>query len=118
MRALAAILCVLAPLALAGCVPLAIGGAAAAGYYIGKDERPASVIASDGRITSTITARLVGDKYVDALRVNVDTYEGVVTLKGEVSNSIARDQAQRLAASVEGVESVNNQIKIVRKAAD
>jgi len=31
VRALRAILCLLAPLALAGCVPLAVGGAAAGG---------------------------------------------------------------------------------------
>ena len=118
VRALRAILCLLAPLALAGCVPLAVGGAAAGGYYIGKDERPAAVIASDARITSTIKTRLVGDKYVDALDVNVDTYAGVVTLRGEVSNSIAREQAERLATSVEGVEAVKNETKIVRKSND
>lgn len=118
VRALRVILCLLAPLALAGCVPLAVGGAAAGGYYIGKDERPAAVIASDARITSTIKTRLVGDKYVDALDVNVDTYAGVVTLRGEVSNSIAREQAERLATSVEGVEAVKNEIKIVRKSDD
>ncbi len=96
-----------------GCWVVAVGGAAAAGYYVGKDERPPEVIADDARITSSIKTRLVGDKYVDALAVNVDTYEGAVTLRGEVTNTIARDQAGRLAAGVDGVKSVNNELKVV-----
>ncbi len=99
---------------LSACVPLAIGGAAAGGYYIAKDERSAAVIASDARITTTVKSRLIGDKYVDGFQVGVSTYEGVVTLHGEVGSSIPREQAERLAASVDGVKSVRNEIKIVR----
>lgn len=106
-----------AVLGLSGCVPVAIGGAAAGGYMVGKDERSAAVIASDSRITTAVKTRLIGDKYVDGLRISVETYEGVVTLRGEVGSSIPRDQAERLAASVEGVKSVRNEIKIVREPA-
>jgi hyperosmotically inducible periplasmic protein len=114
MRMLAVILAALAPLVLSGCVPIAVGGAAAAGYYMGKDEREPAVIASDSRITTAVKARLISDKYVDGMRVGVETYEGVVTLSGEVTSSLPREQAEKLAASVEGVKSVRNQIKIVR----
>lgn len=114
MRALRLALVVAAALACSGCWAVAVGGAAAAGYYIGKDERPAEVIASDARITSTVKTRLVGDKYVDALQVNVDTYDGVVTLEGRVTNNTAREQAGRLAAAVSGVKSVDNRIEVVR----
>ena len=104
-------------LLLSGCVPLAIGGAAVGGDYLGKDEREPAVVATDGRITTAIKARLIGDKYVDGLSISVETYEGVVTLGGEVSSSLPREQAERLAASVEGVKSVRNEIKIVREPA-
>jgi hyperosmotically inducible periplasmic protein len=114
MKMLAVIIAVLAPLALAGCVPIAVGGAAAAGYYMGKDEREPGVIASDSRITTAVKARLIGDKYVDGMRIGVETYEGVVTLSGEVTSNLPREQAEKLATSVEGVKSVRNQIKIVR----
>lgn len=107
----------LAWLSVAGCVPLAIGGAAAGAYYIGKDERPVAVIATDSRITTAVKSRLIGDKYVDGFRIHVETYEGVVTLAGEVNNNLPRDQAERLAASVEGVKSVRNEIKVVREPA-
>jgi hyperosmotically inducible periplasmic protein len=110
----AAILVPAALLVLSGCVPLAIGGVAAGGYYIAQDERPAAVIASDARITTAVRSRLIGDKYVDGFQVSVSTYEGEVTLGGEVSSSLPREHAERLAAGVEGVKSVRNEIKIVR----
>lgn len=114
MSARAAVLAIAASLLLAGCVPLAVGGAAAGAYYIYQDERPAAVIASDARITTAVRGRLIGDKYVDGFQISVHTYEGVVTLGGEVGTSIPREQAERLAAGVEGVKSVRNEIKIVR----
>ncbi len=117
MKALTAMFSVLALLSVSGCLPLAIGGAAAGGYYLGKDERPAAVIAEDGRITTAVKARLIGDRYVDGLRISVETYEGVVTLAGEVSSSVPREQAERVASGVEGVKSVRNEIKIVREPA-
>ena len=117
MKVLAALLGSLALLSLAACVPLAIGGAAAGAYYVGKDDRPVAVIADDGRITTAVKSRLIADKYVDGLQVKVATYEGVVTLSGEVSSSLPREQAERLAASVEGVKSVRNDIRIVREPA-
>jgi hyperosmotically inducible periplasmic protein len=102
---------------LSGCAALAVGavaGAAVGGYYVGKDERPAAVIAADGRITTAVKSRLIGDRYVDGFGIGVETYEGVVTLFGDVTSSVPRDHAERIAASVEGVKSVRNEIRIVR----
>lgn len=114
MSARAVVLLLAASLVLSACVPLAIGGAAAGGYYVYQDEREAAVIASDARISTAVKSRLIGDKYVDGFQISVATYEGVVTLSGEVGSSIPREQAERLAASVDGVKSVRNEIKIVR----
>lgn len=117
MRLLAAVLSALAAVSVAGCVPLAVGGAAAGGYYVGQDERDAGVIAADSRITTAVKVRLIGDRYVDGLRISVETYEGNVTLSGTVSSTIPREQAERIAASVDGVKSVRNEIKLVRAPA-
>lgn len=115
MTMLRAGLLVLLAVPCAGCWPAAVVGAAAGAYYVGKDDREPAQIATDGRITAAVKSRLLGDKYVDGFQVNVDTRESVVTLRGTVSNTIARDQAGRLAASVEGVKSVNNEIQVERK---
>jgi hyperosmotically inducible protein len=114
MKAPAACLSIFVLMTLCGCVPLAIGGAAAGGYYVGQDERAPADIAADSRITTAVKVRLIADKYVDGMRISVETYEGVVTLRGEVNSSIPRDQAQKLAQSVDGVKSVRNEIKIIR----
>lgn len=97
-----------------GCVAVVVGGAAVGGYYLGKDDRSASQIAEDSSITAKVKSRLIGDKYVDAFDINVDTYENVVTLHGNVTNTIARDQAEKLAAGVQGVLSVENRIKVLK----
>lgn len=100
---------------LIGCVPLVIGGAAVGGYYVGKDDRSADTIAKDGAITAAVKSRFIGDKYVDAFDINVDTHEGIVTLHGDVTNTIAREQAEKLASGVNGVRQVDNQIRVIRK---
>jgi len=106
---------VMMSVAMTGCVPLVIGGAAVGGYYLGKDDRSADTIAKDGAITASVKSRFIGDKYVDAFDINVDTHEGVVTLYGDVTNTIAREQAEKLASGVSGVQKVENQIRVIRK---
>ena len=100
---------------LAACVPVLIGGAAVGGYYLGKDDRSADTIARDGAITATVKSKFIGDKYVDAFDINVDTHEGVVTLSGDVTNTIAKEQAEKLARGVSGVREVENRIRLIRK---
>lgn len=104
-----------AALASAGCAALAIGGAAAGGYYVGKDERSAAQIAKDGSITTRIKSRLVADPYVRAFAVDVDTYENVVTLSGRVTSYVEREQAERIAAAVAGVASVRNELEVIEE---
>jgi osmotically-inducible protein OsmY len=101
-------------LVLPGCVPVLIGGAAVGGYYLGKDDRDPTQIATDSSITAKIKSKFIGDKYVDAFDINVDTHNGKVTLYGDVTNTIAREQAAKLAAGVEGVKSVDNQIRVLK----
>ncbi|MGD8905564.1 MAG: BON domain-containing protein [Gammaproteobacteria bacterium] len=103
-----------ASLVLAACVPVLIGGAAVGGYYLGKDDRSPTQIAADSSITAKIKSKFVGDKYVDAFEINVDTYDGAVTLHGDVTNTIAREQAGKLASQVEGVKSVDNRIRVLK----
>ena len=97
---------------LSGCAALVVGGAAAGGYVIGKDERSPGVIVDDGTITASVKSKLIADKYVPAARVDVDTYEGTVTLNGTVSSYVARSQAEKLASETNGVRKVVNNLKV------
>lgn len=97
---------------LSGCTALMVGGAAAVGYQVGKDERTAGVVASDSAITTKIKGKYTADSVVSVFNVGVRTYEGTVTLTGTVGSYIARDQAALLAKETSGVVAVNNQIVV------
>ncbi|NNF60227.1 MAG: BON domain-containing protein [Gammaproteobacteria bacterium] len=107
-RLAALIVCI----ALQGCTALVIGGAAAGGYVVGKDERPVGTIIDDGTITAAVKTRLIRSKYVQAGQVDVDTREGVVTLNGTVGSYIAKEQAEVLAMNTSGVRTVENRLEV------
>ncbi|MES2415036.1 MAG: BON domain-containing protein [Pseudomonadota bacterium] len=68
----------------------------------------------DATITATIKADLAKDPDLSALRINVDTMNGGVTLNGPAPTSAAKDKATMIAKAVKGVSSVDN--KLVVKA--
>ena len=109
MRTLTAFL---ALLLLSGCTAMMVGGAGVAGYQLGKDERTASVVASDSTITTKIKSKYVADSVVSVFNVGVRTYEGTVTLTGTVGSLTARNRAVQLARETSGVKAVDDQIKI------
>ena len=106
------ILILLVSLMLSGCTALMVGGAAAVGYQVGKDERTASVVAADSAITTKIKGKYVADSVVSAFNVGVRTYEGTVTLTGTVGSIEAKRRAAAIAGETSGVKAVNDQIII------
>jgi len=99
-----------------GCTALVVGGAGVAAYEVSKDERPASVVASDSTITTKIRAKFLDDAVVSVFNIGVRTYEGVVTLTGSVGSIAARNRAIEIAGSTGGVKQVDDRIKIVDKS--
>lgn len=67
---------------------------------------------SDAAITASIKADLLKDPYLSALRVEVDTLQGEVTLSGDARTEASRERAGRMAAAVAGVKKVDNRIVI------
>jgi hyperosmotically inducible protein len=68
----------------------------------------------DAAITAAVSARLAGDPDLSALRIDVDTRDGKVTLSGPAPTEAARARAAELATSVKGVLGIDN--KLVVKA--
>lgn len=66
----------------------------------------------DAGITTAVNAELAKDKDLSALKINVDTSAGKVTLKGTAPSAAAKDHATALAQGVKGVTSVDNQLTI------
>jgi hyperosmotically inducible protein len=100
---------------LSGCMAAVIGGGAAGGYYLGKDERPVARIADDAALTGTVKTKLVAEPAVSALDINVDTYRGIVILRGSVGDGAQRAAAERIARSTAGVQGVTNELRVRRQ---
>jgi osmotically-inducible protein OsmY len=66
----------------------------------------------DAVITTSVKTELAKDPSLSALRINVDTSNGRVALKGKAPSNEAREHATTLAQNVKGVVSVDNQLKL------
>jgi Predicted periplasmic or secreted lipoprotein len=69
----------------------------------------------DSAITTKVKAELLGDQDVSGLAINVETYKGKVQLSGFAESEVERAKAEKLARSVPGVRSVQNDILIRSK---
>lgn len=67
---------------------------------------------ADAVITTSVKAELAKDANLSALKINVDTDNGRVALRGTAPSSSAREHAAVLAQAVKGVLSVDNQLTI------
>ena len=66
----------------------------------------------DATITAQVNAGLAKDPDLSALKINVDTVNGKVTLNGPAPSTVARDRPETIAKAVSGVTSVNNQLVV------
>lgn len=76
--------------------------------------RSAGVTVSDLWITSATKMKLAADSRTPATEINVDTYDGVVTLFGMVPSQESKAAAAEIARSVSGVKRVENRVEVVR----
>jgi hyperosmotically inducible protein len=97
---------------LAGCAGMRGGEGAGQGYGYGSTQRTAGEVVDDVTITAEIKAKLAADPELSAIKINVDSNQGAVRLKGEVKTLALRRKADQLAQGVKGVKSVDNQLVI------
>lgn len=74
------------------------------------DNRTAGQTVDDAGITAKVKAALMSESGIDGLKINVDTFNGHVTLKGEVPNQGQVDKAGQVARGIEGVKEVDNRL--------
>jgi len=70
----------------------------------------------DAWITTRVKMALLSDETVDGLDVDVDTFDGRVTLHGKVESAVEKAEAEALARKVEGVQEVRNLLAVVPAA--
>jgi osmotically-inducible protein OsmY len=66
----------------------------------------------DATITTRVKTALLNDPDVGGLRIDVDTFKGVVTLSGAVKSVAERDKAIAIARRIGGVTDVKSTLQI------
>ena len=66
----------------------------------------------DATITTRVKTALLNDPVVGGLRIDVDTFKGVVTLSGRVKSKEEEVKATELARKISGVTDVKSSLQI------
>ncbi len=66
----------------------------------------------DQTITARVKSALFADPNVSGFQVNVDTYQGVVSLSGFVDTAAQKAKAEDVARQVSGVRQVQNNLSV------
>lgn len=82
------------------------------GCAVTRGQETVGAYIDDSVITSTVKARFVQDKTVDASAISVETLNGTVLLSGFAKNAEERATAETLTRKVEGVKAVKNEIAV------
>lgn len=69
---------------------------------------------TDAALTTAVKSKLLADRMVSGLNIDVDTDAGVVTLSGKAQSQTEFDRAATLARETEGVKGVVNNITMAR----
>ena len=72
----------------------------------------ASEQVADASITTAINAEYAKDDRLSAIKIDVDTNDGRVTLTGSAPDATAKERATMLANNVKGVKSVDNKLDV------
>ena len=83
-----------------------------AGNSVREAGSSAMAIVDDAAITAQVSAGLAKDPALSALKIDVDTRNGIVTLNGPAPTQEAKDRATGIAQGVKGVSSVVNHLTI------
>jgi osmotically-inducible protein OsmY len=86
--------------------------AALAGCASTAQDRSTGRVVDDAALTAKVKASIAEEDGVSATSVNVTTYRGSVQLSGFVESEEARRRAENAARDVEGVRTVQNDLRV------
>lgn len=102
----------LACVAVAGCAPLLVGGAAAGGAIVATDRRTVGTQIDDEAIEQRINRALAEKFPRDAANISVASYNRKVLLTGEVTTPQGKSDAEEIALRTENVRAVLNELEV------
>ena len=84
----------------------------ASGCAVQRGQETVGAYVDDAAITTSVKARFVDNKLVDAGAIKVETLNGTVMLSGFAKNATEKETAAKLAWKVDGVKAVKNEIAV------
>ena len=94
-----------------GCAPVLIGAGGAAAYSSIEDRRSTGTQLDDESIEVRSSNR-INDRFGDRVHVNVTSYNRIALITGEVPDSRARDEVEKIVLAVPGVRALTNDLQI------
>ncbi len=88
-----------------------------AGEHV-KAERTAAQATTDAAITASVKTRLLGDERTQGFDINVDTYNGLVTIEGGTDSMADKMAAAEIVGEVEDVVRVENKLIIAAQGTE
>lgn len=78
--------------------------------------QPVGQQVDDAALTTKVKSKLAADPEVNPFNIDVDTQDGIVTLRGQVEDAEAKTEAGKLARNTDGVRGVRNLIEVGESA--
>lgn len=107
MKKLLSTLCLVASISV-----LASGCENTSESYARGANRDAGTVVNDATITTEIKSKLLADSEISGFKIDVDTYNGIVTLTGPVPTSHASSKAVDMAKKTTGVKQVISKLVV------
>ncbi|HSW16249.1 MAG TPA: BON domain-containing protein [Ramlibacter sp.] len=82
------------------------------GCAVTRGQETVGAYVDDTAITTSVKARFVDNRSVDASSISVETLNATVLLSGFAKNSNEKGTAETIARAVTGVKSVRNEIAV------
>ena len=82
------------------------------GCAVTRGQETVGAYVDDAAITTSVKARFIDNKDVDASSIKVETLNGTVMLSGFAKNMTEKNTAESIARRVKGVKSVKNEIAV------
>ena len=95
------------------CTALVVGAALIAGPATALDVSKEKALVNDSWLTAKTKIALAADSRVKGRQIEVETTEGRVMLRGKVDSDTAKRAAEGIAAGLDGVKTVKNDLQVV-----
>lgn len=95
------------------CTALVVGGVLITGsaHALGKADEKTPI--TDAWITAKTKIAMFADSRVKGSEINLETSQGTVMIRGKVDSDTAKQAAEGIAKSIDGVKSVKNELQVV-----